>query len=84
MKTAQFCICDKCLNPILDSNEGFIVQGNILGADPDKMLGIIGNNIDKDEVKKVAFCKECFIKILDLDCTQRVVENTLDRNIYSR
>lgn len=80
MKTAQFCICDKCLKPILDPEEGFIVQGNIYGADPNKNLGIIGNNIDKDEVKKVAFCKECFIKILDLDSTQCVTEKILDKN----
>jgi hypothetical protein len=80
MKTAQLCICDKCLNPILDPEQGFIVQGNIYGADPNQMLGIIGNNIDKDEVKKVAFCKKCFIKILDLDCTQQVAENILDKN----
>jgi len=80
MKTAQFCICDICLNPILDPDQGFIVQGNIYSADPNKIYGIIGPYIDKDEVKKVAFCKKCFIKILDLDCTQCVAEKILDKN----
>ena len=69
-------LCLKCFNPILNDDDGFVVQGNIYNANITNKGGLIGNAFPKnsfyaispfkiDEVKKYSYCRDCFFLVLN-------------------
>lgn len=72
LRTVQHYLCDECDRVISSPNEGFIIHGNIYVADSNELGGLIGNNFPKQEdapaseVKKTVYCKECFLKALEI------------------
>jgi hypothetical protein len=77
MRTVSYYLCDRCDKPILNSEDGFIVQGNIYVADAACRGGLIGNAfpnpaedgsnlIDVKDINEIAFCKTCFLSALGM------------------
>jgi len=66
-------LCDQCNIPILNPEDGFVIQGNIYVANPEYRGGLIGNNFPKaingriqiDQINEVVYCKKCFFEMLD-------------------
>lgn len=72
MKSRKVPFCENCDAPLVDSNDGFIVQGNIFAADAETAFGIIGGtgSLSPDPLTgqppKVAYCRRCFCETLGL------------------
>ena len=80
MPLTTVCVCDNfsCKTVISDINDGFIIEGNIYAADPENLLGIIGNNfpsysstseeqrIRRKDIHKSVYCRPCFLRILKI------------------
>ena len=72
LRTVEQYLCDGCDLVIADPQDGFVIHGNIYAADPVNIDGMIGNNFPEDKdalassVKKIVFCKQCFLSALDL------------------
>jgi hypothetical protein len=66
-------LCDQCSIPILNPEDGFVIQGNIYVANPKYRGGLIGDNFPKaingriqiDQINEVVYCKKCFFEILE-------------------
>jgi hypothetical protein len=66
-------LCDQCSIPILNPEDGFVIQGNIYVANPEYRGGLIGNNFPKaingriqiDQINEAVYCKKCFFEMLD-------------------
>jgi hypothetical protein len=66
-------LCDQCNIPILNPEDGFVIQGNIYVANPEYRGGLIGNNFPKpingriqiDQINEAVYCKKCFFEMLD-------------------
>ena len=66
-------LCDQCSIPIVNPEDGFVIQGNIYVANPQCRGGLIGNNFPKaingriqiDQINEVVYCKKCFFEILE-------------------
>jgi hypothetical protein len=91
MKNIVLCLCDKCEKMIPPSPHpnppnGFVVEGNIYVAEPFEG-GLVGDNFPKgsewppaedirrSEIRKVCYCKECFLEVLHLTPRKEEVED---------
>lgn len=79
MRVVEHFLCDSCDKLIHKPSDGFVIQGNILTADPKTKGGLIGNNfpepdenkmINADKIKESVLCKECFCRILQIQTKQ--------------
>lgn len=75
MRTVSFYLCDSCDSPILQPEDGYIIQGNVYVADAASRGGLIGNafptpdeegKIVAAEIKEIVFCRKCLLSILNM------------------
>lgn len=76
MRTCSYYLCDKCNQPIIDCDDGYVFHGNVYVANPSERGGLIGNNfpkvvpgtlIDVEDVEENVFCHKCVMVVLGLD-----------------
>lgn len=71
-ETVELYKCDSCKDIIYNSNNGYLIVGNIYTANPNSLGGLIGNNFPKSDtfaisdINKSVFCKKCFLKAIGM------------------
>jgi len=72
MPVKSICVCDICEKIIINSDSGFIIEGNIYTSNPDSKEPLIGCNIEIDvdsgkiDIKSTYICKNCLVDILKI------------------
>lgn len=76
MRTCSYYLCDKCNQPIINCDDGYIFHGNVYVANPLERGGLIGNNfpnvtpdtsIHVEDVEENVFCHKCVMEVLGLN-----------------
>ena len=76
MKTVTCPVCERCGDPILKPELGFIIQGNIYTAGVNDRQGIVGNafpnpneesKIDVRDIQETCYHKWCLQVVLELN-----------------
>ena len=75
MRTCSYYLCDRCEEPIVDPEDGYVFHGNVYVASTDVRGGLIGNNfpdvppgtpIKVEDVEESVFCCKCLMDVMGL------------------